>query len=145
MAMAIEARRFKTAIVTFTSPALSDFSCQMMALNPANNTPDGDKFYTYCADGSGEGRESADPDWSVTLRGKHDWTPGGISRYLHAQDGEEIELSITFDNAVAGWERTWVGTVTVKSPGDGGDVRSPQEFEVTYQYIGAPVLSYESS
>lgn len=140
--MPIANRRFKTAVITFTNPALADFSCQMMALNPTNNTPDGDRFYTYCADGTGEGRETVDPEWSVTLKGKHDWQAGGISRYLHANDETDVEMILRFDNAVTGWDRTWTGTVRLKSPGDGGDTRAPEEFEVTFQYRDKPVLTY---
>lgn len=142
--MPIVHRRFRTAVVTFTSPVLADFSCQMLSMMPANDTPDGDRFYTYCADGNGEGREDADDEWSVTLKGKHNWAASGISRYLHANDGAEVELVINFDNGVAGWSRIWTGTVIIKSPGDGGDARAPEEFEVTYQYIGKPELTYES-
>lgn len=140
--MPIKAKRFKTAIVTFTTPVLADFSCQMMAMAPSNNTDDGDRYYTFCADGSGEGREEPDDDWTVTLRGKMDWTPGGISRYLAANDGDLVELTINFDNGVDDWDREWVGTVRIKDPGDGGDARAPQEFEVTLPYVGKPALSY---
>lgn len=140
--MTIKNKRFKTAVVTFTTPVLADFSCQLMSLAPTNNTPDGERFYTYCADGTGEGRDDADPDWSVTLKGKHDWSTGGISRYLSTNDGKQVEIKINFDNTVTGWDRTWTGTVLLRDPGDGGDARSPQEFEVTLQYIGKPVLTY---
>lgn len=143
--MAIKNRRFKTAIVTFTTPVLADFSCQMMALSPTNNTPDGAKFKTFCAAGDGDGVEESDDDWSVTLRGKADWTPGGISRYLVANEGDTVELTINFDNGVEDWDREWVGSVVIKNPGDGGDAGGPQEFEVTLQYVGKPVLSYNDA
>ncbi len=142
--MPIKHRRFKTAIVTFTSPVLADFSCQMLAMAPTNAAPDGERFYTFCADGNGEGREDVDPDWSLALRGKHDWTPGGISRYLHANDGARVEIAVNFDNGVTDWDRTWTGTVVIKSPGDGGDARAAQEFDITLMYEGAPELEYNS-
>lgn len=140
--MPIQNKKFKTAIVKFTTPVLADFSCQMLAMMPQNNSPDGDKYYTFCSDGLGEGREETDPDWSVTLRGKHDWTATGVSRYLTSNDNAEVELVLNFDNGVAGWNRTWTGKVLVRAPGDGGDARSPQEFEVTLQYVAKPVLTY---
>ncbi len=140
--MTVTARRFKTAIVTFTSPVLADFSCQLMAIQPTNNTPDGDKFYTYCADGTGEGREEVDQDWAITLRGKMDWAAAGLNRYLATNDGETVELVVNFDNGVTGFDRTWTGDVVIKMPGDGGDARSPEEFEVTWNYVAKPVLTY---
>lgn len=141
--MSASYKRFKTAIVTITSPVLADFSCQLMAITPANDTPDGDRFFTYCADGTGEYREDPDQAWSITLKGKHDWVnASGFSRYMAANDGATVQLLVRFDNAVTGWDRTWTGNAVIKMAGDGGDVRNPEEFEVKWNYLGKPVLTY---
>jgi hypothetical protein len=49
---------------------------------------------------------------------------------------------VNFDNGVTNWDRTWTGDVVIKMPGDGGDARSPQEWEVTLNYVGKPDLTY---
>lgn len=138
--MTITHRRYKTAIITIGGA--TDYSCQVMATKPTNNTDDGDKFFTFCADGTGEGREETDDDWSVDMKWKSDWTPSGLNRYVELHAGETVELSINFDNDVTDWDRTWTGDVVLKSPGDGGDARAPQESEVTWTYIGKPDLTY---
>lgn len=138
--MTINHRKFKTAIITLGG--VTDYSCQVLSSTPTNNTGDGDKVLTFCAAGNGEFVEPADDDWQVTLRFLQDWTPTGISRYIAAHDGAEVALTINFDNAVTNWDRTWTGTVTIKRPGDGGDAGARQEAEVTWSYLGVPVLTY---
>lgn len=134
-------KRFGPATVTMTGAA-TDWAGQLMAITPTNNTPDGDTFYTFGAGSAGVGRETVEPDWSVVLSGKADWSATGISRYMHDNDGATVTLTITFDTGVTGWTRRWVGDVVMKEPTDGGEARTGEAFETTLQYYGKPVLTY---
>jgi hypothetical protein len=136
-------KRFAPATVTIAGSA-TNWAGQLLAIQPTNNTDAGDLFWTFGADNGTDnvGREETDPDWSITLRGKADWAASGISRFLAANDRTNKVLTVVFDVGVTGWERTWTGTVYLVMPGDGGDARSAQEFEVTWAYHGKPTLTY---
>ena len=65
--MSAHNRRLKYIMLGFgTSPDEFEFACQVESWTLNNNTPDGDKCYSFCYDpddpNAGEFREEADPD-----------------------------------------------------------------------------------
>lgn len=141
--MTINYKKYTTAVIEFggTTP---DYSCQVTTAQILNNTPDGERVFTFCASGNGEFRETPDAAWAVTLKWISDWTTStGFNQYIAAHDGQTLSLTVHFDNGdSSGYGRTWTGNVVVKQPSDGGDVRTAETSEVTWNYIGIPVLTF---
>lgn len=140
--MAINNKRLSRAVLTFTTPTLADFSCQITNVTVTNNTPDGDRVFTLCADGTGEFRQTVDPAWQVDLTWVSDWTTSGLNRYLATNDGATVQMVIHLDNSDASYGRTWTGNVVLKQPSDGGDARALEMSKATWNFIGAPALTF---
>lgn len=124
--------------ITFTLGG-TEFQCQLNSWKLANNTDDGDKMFTYCPDG--EFREEADDDWALELKFFSDWRSAGISDFLVANDQLTAAFQLDHYPGVVGTHVRWTGTVKVKAPSVGGDVRTTEMTEVTLQVIGKPIYA----
>lgn len=134
--MAAHNRRLKT--ITFTLDG-SSFECQLSSWTLANNTEDGEKMFTFCPDG--EFREEADADYALELKFYSDWRSAGISDFLVTNDQENAAFVLDHHPDIVGEHVRWTGTVKVKAPSVGGDVRTTEVTEVTLQCIGKPAYT----
>jgi hypothetical protein len=75
----------KVKIITLSVDGIQ-FECQVQTWNVANNTEDGERFYSQCPDG--EFREDAEPDYALELTFYSDWRSDGISDFLTVHDQE---------------------------------------------------------
>ncbi|GEL17688.1 hypothetical protein [Pseudonocardia asaccharolytica] len=116
-----------------------EYQCQVVSWQMVNNSEDGEKRYTYCPDG--EFREETDPDWSLELTFYSDWRSGGISDFLTLQDGQDVAFQLDHHPDIPAEHVRWTGTVTVKAPSVGGEVRTTEQTEVTLPCVGKPVYS----
>lgn len=143
--MTIAYRKYKTAVIEFggTTP---DYSFQVTTAQVINNTPDGDRVFTFAADGSGEFRETPDDAWQLALKWVSDWTTStGFNSYINAHDGQTLAITVHYDNGDStGFGRTWSGNVVIKQPTDGGDVRTMESSEATWNFIGKPTFAQAS-
>jgi hypothetical protein len=119
----------------------NQFECQVKTWNMANNTEDGERFYTFCPDG--EFREAAEPDYALELTFFSDWRSAGVSRYLTLNDQTDVAFTLDHHPDVPAEHVTWTGTVRLKAPSVGGDARTTEMTEVTLQVIGKPVFTPE--
>jgi hypothetical protein len=119
------------------------FECQLENWKLVNNTEDGEKMYVQCPgdDGTGEFREEAEPDWALELKFNSDWRTGGISDYLQQNDGVTVEFQLDHLYDQVGEHVRWTGSVKLKTPGAGGDVRTTEKTAITLQVIGKPTYS----
>lgn len=115
------------------------YECQVSTCRVVNNTPDGDRLYTYCPDG--EQREEADPDYALELTYFTDWTVTGISWALTQLDGQLADFSFTDYPDDPAWTVVTTGQVKVRAPGVGGEVRTNDTQELTLPIIGKPVTA----
>lgn len=133
-------KRLKT--LTLTIGGITGIECQVTSwkINPPQNN--GDLVYTYCPDGSF--REEVDPeDWTLDLTWVSDWTVGGLNRYLWANQGATAAFTLTNHADVTGWAVQWAGSLIVKAPPAGGDVRTTDMSEMTFTGVGAvPTPTY---
>lgn len=129
--------RLKVASIKFAN---TDYACQVTSWVIENNTDDGDKVFTYCADG--EFRDEADDDYSLSLKWVSDWTESGLNRYMVANDGTTVAFTIENHTDIDGETAQWAGTVKIKAPNAGGDVRTLETSEVTLPIIGKPTVTY---
>ena len=131
--MSVHTQRLKT--IEFAIGA-TQFECQISKWQITNNTDDGDRQFTFCPDG--EFYEEADPTYALELTFFADWRSAGISEFLWANDGTTAAFTLVHLPGVAGEEQTWTGTVKVKAPTVGGDVRTTEVQEITLPIIGRP-------
>lgn len=124
----------------------TDYSFQLTTAQVVNNTPDGDRVFTYAASGVNEFREVPDSAWSIALKWVSDWKTAGLNRFLAANDGTTQTLAINYSpgGGAGTYDRTWTGSVVLKQPSDGGDVRTTSMSEATWNFIGVPALTYGS-
>jgi hypothetical protein len=123
------------------------FQCQVQTWRIVNNTPDGDKMYGFCYDpeltdaeneAAGEFREEAEPDYALEVTFHADWRSGGISDFLWAHDGETVTWRIDHHPNDLDSHVAWEGTLKVKAPSVGGEVRTSEMTEWTSPIIGKP-------
>lgn len=126
-------RRLK--VITFELDS-TQFQAQITSWQVINNTEDGEKVYTFALDG--EFREEADDDYALELKFVSDWTEDGISTYLTEHDKEDVGFVLDHHPNIPGEHVRWTGTVRIKAPTAGGDVRTTEMTEVTLQVIGKP-------
>lgn len=131
--MSVHQQRLKT--IEFAIGA-TQFECQLQNWQIVNNTDDGDRQFTFCPDG--EFYEEADDSYQLSLKFFADWRSAGISEYLWANDSSNATFTLVHLPGVVGEEQTWTGTVKVKAPTVGGDVRTTEVQEVTLPCIGKP-------
>lgn len=134
--MAAHNRRLKTILFTLNSVS---YECQLSSWTVQNNTEDGEKMYSFCPDG--EFREEADDDYALELTFYSDWRSAGISNFLVQNDQLNASFQLDHHPGVAGEHVRWTGTVKVKAPNVGGEVRTTEMTEVTLQIIGKPTYT----
>lgn len=117
----------------------SEFQCQISQWQLTNNTEDGEKIYSFCPDG--EAIEETDADWALDLTFYSDWTVNGISDYLMTNDGEDVEFTLDHHEGIVGEHVRWVGTVRIKAPNVGGEIKTTETQQITLRCIGVPVYS----
>lgn len=116
-----------------------EYQCQISTWQMVNNSEDGEKRHTFCPDG--EFREETDPDWSLELTFYADWRSGGISEFLTLQDDQEVAFQLDHHPDIPAEHVRWNGTVKIKAPSVGGEVRTTETTEVTLACVGKPVFS----
>ena len=121
----------------------TNFQIQCSSWTLTNNSPDGEKMYTY--DPDGEFYEEADPEYALDLRFFSDWRSAGISEYLWENDGAVVTFTLDHFPDIPAEHITWTGEVLIKAPNVGGDVRTTEVTEVTLRCIGKPVKTREVS
>ena len=117
----------------------AEFSAQCTTWQVVNNSNTGDKQFTYAPDG--EFTEEADPDYSLTAAFFADWRSNGISDFLWAHDGETVTFRIDHHPSVPLEHVRWDGSLTVKAPSAGGDVRTTEVTEIEFAIVGKPLYS----
>jgi hypothetical protein len=126
-----------------------EFGCQVQQWKVENNTPDGDKLYSFCFDPAesdevnavaGEFREEADPDYVLTFTVYSDWRSAGISTYAWAHDGETVPFRLDHHPNNLDEHCAWLGHVKIKAPSVGGEARSTEMSEMSWVIIGKPTF-----
>lgn len=125
------------------------FGCQVESWQIQNNTPDGDKRFSYCYDPAnsdeenlieGEFREEAESDYVLTARLYSDWRSNGISTYAWQHNGETVNFRLDHHPNIAGEHVAWTGQVKIKAPNVGGDARTTEMSEISWVIIGEPTF-----
>jgi len=113
--------------------------CQISNWQLNNNSEDGEKLYSYCPDG--EAVEETDPDYSLDLTFFSDWTSGGISDWFVLHDGETVTFQLDHHPDIVGEHVRYNGSLVVKAPNVGGEIKTTETQEITLQCVGKPAYS----
>lgn len=136
--MSLHSRKLK--LIEFVVDG-TQFECQVSSWNLQNNTPDGDKLYTFCPDG--ESREDGEDDYALQLTFFSDWRSAGISDFLVQNDKQVVAFTLDHHPDVPAEHVTWTGSLKVKGPNVGGAIRTTEVTEVTLPIVGKPVYTRE--
>lgn len=115
------------------------FEAQVASWTLTNATDDPTLVYVF-AEGE-EFAEDADPSYTLDVTFFADWRANGISDYLWSHDGQDVTFQLDHHPDIPAEHVRWTGTLHVKAPNVGGDVRTTEQTQVTFQCVGTPVYS----
>jgi hypothetical protein len=133
--MTIHTRKLKHIVFELDGEA---FEAQLQSWQIVDNTDDGDKIYSFGADGQNEDSEETNPDWSLALSFWSDWRLDGVSDWLWANKGRTVPFSITHNVDNAGEVVDFTGECKIKAPPVGGAARDTEKSDVTLPLTGEP-------
>lgn len=133
--MTLHQRRLK--IVTFTLDGNS-FECQVQSWKLDPGVKDGNRLYSYCPDGISI--EETDNEPSLELKFYSDWRSAGVSTYLWQNSNSTVAFVLDHHPDIVGEHVRWSGSVLIKPPPAGGDVRDTEMSEITLQIVGDPTF-----
>lgn len=122
------------------SLAGTQFESQLREFNLNNDTDDAEQFHTYGGEGESFA-EPADDSYTLDLNFYADWSAGGVSDFLTANDGNTVTFVLDHHVDVVGQHVRRTGSVLIKAPTMGGEVRTTELTETSLTVIGKP--SYE--
>lgn len=118
----------------------TSYECQVSQWEVQNNTDDGERHFTFCPDG--EFREDADDDYALSLTFFSDWrSPTGLNHFLTVNDKQVVNFTLDHHPDIPAEHVRWTGSVKIKAPNAGGEVRTEETTEVTFPIIGKPVYT----
>jgi hypothetical protein len=126
----------KLKLITFDL-AGTQYQTQLRNWNLTNDTDDPEQFHTYGGEGESFAEE-ADPSWNLELEFYSDWRNNGISDFLTARNGETLSFQIDHHPDIVGEHTRRAGSVLIKAPSVGGEVRTTELTETTLAVIGEP-------
>lgn len=130
----VNTRRLKQII--FTVNGVTGFECQLQSWTINNNTPEGQRQYTFCP--NGQFVEEADPAWTLDLRFFSDWRSQGVSHFLWTNRGLPATITIRHHPGIIGEEKQFTVQTTIRAPSVGGDARTTEQTSVTLTIAGEP-------
>lgn len=117
----------------------SEFQAQVSTWKLNNDTDDPKTVYVFAT--GEEFAEDADPAYSLDVTFYSDWRSNGISDYLWQHDGQDVTFQLDHHPDIAAEHVRWNGTLHIKAPSVGGDVRTTETTEVKFLIIGTPTYS----
>lgn len=128
--MAGKSRRIKQ--ITLTVGGVS-YECQITGYEVQNNTPESEEVRTLCPDGIVY--DDQDEQWSLNLKGLHDWAAGGISRAVLAANNTTVAFVLVHLKDVPAEDVQISGNVRIKAGNIGGDRGARDEFDWTWPIV----------
>lgn len=125
----------KLSKVTFSLDGI-EYQAQLQSWTMNNNTDDASVFYVF--EPGEEFAEAADPSWSLDCTFYADWRSDGIGDFLMAHDEEDVALVLDHHPDIPGEHVRWSGTIHLKAPSVGGDVRTTEQIQTTLTFVGKP-------
>lgn len=142
MSNATKNRKLKFLTLTIGG---NPYTVQVKSWKITNNTDDGERFFVYVPSGTpitdGEFREQAEDDYALTVSFFSDWTVNGFSDFLVQNDQQTVAFQLDHHQDIPGEYVRWAGSLKVKAPEVGGDVRTTEQQEVTMQCVGKPTYT----
>lgn len=138
--MTVHHRRLKVIELEING---ENYECQVQNWEIQNNTPEGDRHYTFCP--TGEFREDADDDYALQLNFFSDWrSPLGLNHFLTVNDKQLVSFTLDHHPDIPAEHVRWTGQIKVRAPNVGGEVRTEEMTDMTFPIEGKPVYSRPS-
>ena len=128
----------KLTQITFSLDG-TEYQAQVKSWTLNNNTDDAEIFYVF--EPGEEFAEEADASWSLDLTMYADWRAGGIGDFLMSHDETDVAVVLDHHPDIVGEHVRWSGTVHLKAPNVGGDVRTTEEIDTTLTFVGKPTYA----
>ena len=125
----------KLTQITFSLDG-TEYQAQVKSWTLNNNTDDAEIFYVF--EPGEEFAEAADASWSLDVTMYADWRAGGIGDFLMAHDETDVAVVLDHHPDIPGEHVRWSGTIHLKAPNVGGDVRTTEEIDTTLTFVGKP-------
>lgn len=133
------AQHRKLEVLTFTLGGI-EFQDQVTTLVIENNTDDAEVKYTFGGDAASFA-EAAEDSFALSLTMYSDWRSNGISDYLWSHDGETVACQIDHLEDYTGEHVRFAGSLQLKAPNVGGEVRTSETTETTLTWVGRPTYT----
>lgn len=117
----------------------TNYECQVVSWTVDPGIPDATRVETFCPDGVA--LEEGVPEPTLQFTFLSDWTEDGISDFLTAHSGEDVEFVLDHHPDIALEHVRWTGTVRLKAPPVGGEKRAGERTEITLQCLTEPVYT----
>lgn len=117
----------------------TQFQAQLSEWKIVNDTDDAEIKYTFAPDGAFA--DAADDAYQLELKFYADWRSGGVSDFLWAHDGETVSFSLDHLPDIVGEHVRWTGSVQIKAPDVGGEIRTTEATETTLTIVGKPTYT----
>lgn len=125
-------------VIEFTLNATS-YECQVINWNVDPAIPDATRVETFCPDGVA--LEDGTPEPTLQFTFLADWREGGISDYLTANSGADVNFQLDHHPDIPAEHVRWTGRVRLKAPPVGGEKNTGERTEITLQCLEQPVYS----
>ncbi len=122
----------------------TEFQVQCRKAEIVNNTDDPEVFYTFGDDGNGDSTsfsEAADPNFALDCEFYTDWRSAGITDFIWDNDGQIVTFQLDLYPNDAAKHVIFNGSVQIKAPNVGGEVRAQDITASVFQCQGKPVKS----
>lgn len=135
--MALHSRKLK--LIEFAIGAVQ-FECQIRSWTLDPGIPDPERLYSFCPDGRAlSEQDESEPTLQLTFYS--DWRSGGISDFLTANSGQDAAFTLNHHPGIAAEHVQWTGTVRVKAPPVGGEIRADEMTEITLMIVDDPIYT----
>lgn len=119
----------------------TNYELQCKKAQIVNNTDDPEVFYTFGNNGSDDSAsfsEAADPVYALDLSFFSDHRLAGITDYLWDNDGSVVAFQLDLNPDIPAEHVIYTGSVQIKAPSIGGEVRAQDVTDVVLQCQGKP-------
>ena len=111
-----------------------NYECQIQTWNLDPGVGEGERMYAQCPDGEFVEEPEAEGTLEVTFWA--DWRSGGISDFLWTNSGKIAAFTLDHHPDIPEEHVQWNGKLRVVAPPTGGEARTTETHELTFQVIG---------
>lgn len=117
----------------------NEFQAQLQSWNLNDNTDDPETNFVF--EPGEEFVEQPDPSYTLDCTFYADWRTAGVSKWMWQHRGESVPFTLTHHPDIPAEATVFSGTLLVKAPSVGGDIRTTEQSTVTFPVVGDVVMA----